>query len=92
MASGQSDVIFNEDVNLIRDMALKYARFVPYRYFFREWVKKNRGNKKLKIGFKPCPVWPRGGRADGQIVGGRCCGGEQICPSERIPAGDNVEG
>ena len=48
LASAQSDAIFNEDANLIRDMALKYARFVSYRDFFREWVKKNRGNKKLR--------------------------------------------
>ena len=48
LSSAQTDALFNEDANLIKAGALEHARFTGYRDFFKEWLKRNRGNKKLR--------------------------------------------
>ncbi|MEE2947231.1 MAG: tetratricopeptide repeat protein [Verrucomicrobiota bacterium] len=48
LASAQSDSIFNSDAKLIYEAALMHVRFTTYRDYLREWLKQNRGNKKLR--------------------------------------------
>ncbi len=48
LSAAQSDPIFNSDAKLIYEAAVKHARFATYRNYLREWLKRNRGNKKLR--------------------------------------------
>ena len=48
LAAAPSDAIFNADAKLIHDTAVRHVRLAAFRNFQRDWLKKNRGNKKWR--------------------------------------------
>ena len=44
----RSAAIFNADAKLIHDTAVRHVRVAVFRNFQRDWLKKNRGNKKWR--------------------------------------------
>ena len=48
LSSAITDADFDSDANLVYEAAIRHAGFSTYRACLREWLKRNRGNKKLR--------------------------------------------